>query len=60
MPIDEQAAATLRAEQAKRLEVELIEMVRDYGLILRMNPKVRNTIAKVAQFNDFQQLAKEL
>jgi hypothetical protein len=60
MGIDEDAAAVLRADQAKRLEAEAVALVKQYGLLLKMNRPVREFFVKLAQFNDFQQLAKEL
>lgn len=56
----DEAAAVLRAEQGKRLEAEAVDMVRKYGLVLKMNPALRGFFVKLAAFNDFQQLTKEL
>jgi hypothetical protein len=46
----------LRAEQARRLEAELLALVKQYGLLINMNRPVKDALRKVAQFNDFQQL----
>ena len=51
-----EAIAALRAEQARRLEAELVALVKQYGLVLTMNKPVKEALRNVAQFNDFQQL----
>ena len=60
MHVDAEAAAILRAEQGRRLEAEAVAMVKQYGLLLKMNRPMREFLLKLAQYNDFQQLAKEL
>lgn len=59
MSVDE-AAGILRAEQAKRLEAEAVTLVKQYGLLLKMNRPVREFFVKLADFNNFEQLKKEL
>lgn len=55
-----EAAGILRAEQAKRLEAEAVDLVKQYGLLLKMNRPVREFFVKLAAFNNFEQLKKEL
>jgi hypothetical protein len=60
MGIDEEAARVLRAEQGRRLEAQAVAMAKQYGLLLKMNRPLRDFFKDLAQYNDFQQLAKEL
>jgi hypothetical protein len=50
------AAEVLRAEQGRRLEAELVALVKQHGLVLSMAKPVKDALRNVAQFNDFQQL----
>jgi hypothetical protein len=52
----EQEMKVLRAEQARRLEAELMALVKQHSFILSMQPAIKNTLRNVADFNNFSQL----